>query len=175
MRYTPNHGDLTGFILFENWLPVGTRRIREVQFFRGNGMVRARMQDGTIRETRLTEDEAEALVMTPGEAIDDAFEATLSHEAVEAKTSLQRYLEDGEQYTDFHSTNVRSIVWDRRTERLTVEYLHGKAYPYDRIEEGQAAAFAAALSKGTWVWDNLRKVDRKPDRRRRDKRGRKGL
>ncbi len=158
MRYPFNHGDLMGFLVYEGWLLIQSSEIDEMQFLRSQGLLRARMRDGTIREARATEEDAEFLVNLPENDIDHGFRGLPTWEAVEAKTSLERFLEDGEGFPVV-SSNVASLRYDARNKLLTIEFTHGGLYDWDGsgrgVERSEAAALADAASKGGYVWDHL--------------------
>lgn len=54
------------------------------------------------------------------------------------------------------SSNVASATYALDEEQLTISYLDGAAWQYSPVTVEEALDFARALSKGTWVWDNLK-------------------
>ncbi len=67
---------------------------------------------------------------------------------------------DGFPYARFASSNVRTIVYDRRSEDLFIQYIRRRGndlwYRYQNVSKAEATQFYAAVSKGVTVWDYLR-------------------
>lgn len=76
-------------------------------------------------------------------------------EAVQT-TKLGKYLYEAEWVGDFPSSNVHSFSWDRKLERLYIQFHDGSVYEYYECSEREAISLYNAVSKGTWIWDNLR-------------------
>jgi hypothetical protein len=55
------------------------------------------------------------------------------------------------------SSNVAAAQYFPEDEKLMVEFLNGSAYLYAGVGVEEARAFAEADSKGSWLWDNVRK------------------
>lgn len=73
------------------------------------------------------------------------------------------YLEDfldGFAFTQFASSNVYAVVYDRTRFTLYVQYLRkknpGPWYQYKQVDLSEAKTVYNAISKGIWVWSNLR-------------------
>jgi hypothetical protein len=77
---------------------------------------------------------------------------------------LEAFL-DGYPLSRFASSNVWSVVYDRKQEKLHVQYMAGKGrkksgpgtwYGYKQVTVGEAKTIFNAASKGVFVWSNLR-------------------
>lgn len=62
----------------------------------------------------------------------------------------------GQIVTGFRSSNVTSIQYDITRSILQVGYKDGSLYDYFGVPVQFAKSMLQSLSKGTWVWDNLR-------------------
>lgn len=58
--------------------------------------------------------------------------------------------------TEVVSSHHRAAVYDAAGQKLTLIFRDGGAYEYYGVTLDMARSYAAAASKGTWVWDNLR-------------------
>jgi hypothetical protein len=65
------------------------------------------------------------------------------------------------------SSNVGPLAqYTIDTQQLMLEFLDGSAYLYDDVTPDEAFDFAAAPSKGEWVWNHLRIRGTKNDHRK---------
>lgn len=68
----------------------------------------------------------------------------------------------GNYFSRFASSNVGTIVYDKKASQLYIKFLPSKRYPsgrwycYDGIDQALATRMYNAYSHGIWVWDNLR-------------------
>jgi hypothetical protein len=63
---------------------------------------------------------------------------------------------------DVDSTAIRYVGYDEEQARLTVTFMTGRTYRYDRVPAGLVGDFLAAESKGAFFNDKIR--DRFPTR-----------
>lgn len=68
---------------------------------------------------------------------------------------VEEFILDGKRLP-VHSSNVRAAVYLIEFNQLVITYKDGSKYGYGNISEEKALEFAAAPSKGSWVWSNLR-------------------
>ena len=54
------------------------------------------------------------------------------------------------------SSNVAAATYYPGRRVMTVEFLNGSAYTYAPVDDSMAASFAAAGSKGSWIWTHFR-------------------
>ena len=86
-------------------------------------------------------------------------EADLSAENVAKWRTLTK--EEADNFLDgglffVHSSNVAAMQWHEATSQLMVEFLNGSAYLYDNCDEQVAVAALNAMSKGQFIWDEMR-------------------
>jgi hypothetical protein len=69
--------------------------------------------------------------------------------------SLPQFVMKGK-WLKVNSSNVDSAHFDAPRGILTILYRNGSYYQYFGVTPDEALDFAAAPSKGQWIWDNLR-------------------
>lgn len=55
-----------------------------------------------------------------------------------------------------HSSNVAAAQYTIESNQLILSFLNGSVYVYGDVSEDEAISFAQSMSKGSWVWQNLR-------------------
>jgi hypothetical protein len=86
----------------------------------------------------------------PGGDGGDPFERPLGSQ------EAQDWANSGEFFSDFESSNVRAISYDRAGRTLAVEYRDGARWYYSPVSLAEAVGLYEAPSKGVYIWDNIR-------------------
>lgn len=75
-------------------------------------------------------------------------------------SAAEIWIESGDWFSGFSSSNVRAISYQKEDERLLIEFGEkdkpSSFYAYTPVSPLLALALFKAPSKGTWVWDHLR-------------------
>jgi hypothetical protein len=75
----------------------------------------------------------------------------------QGRTDLDDFLYFGVWWADFSSSNVAMARYLEDTQTLLIGFHNGAIYGYEPVSTWMAKSFWTAASKGTWVWDHLRK------------------
>lgn len=71
------------------------------------------------------------------------------------ESDVERFV-NGEEAIMADSTNVYSLFYRPDYQSLQIEFLNNSIYLYSNVTEAEAEDVALAMSKGMWIWDELR-------------------